>query len=75
MNTSTSFHKHPKALHPYQSEESPYIALDCEMVLCKNEDGEFFHELARVSIVDYENYVIIDQFVKPTYPIGIAFYF
>jgi hypothetical protein len=40
------------------------------MVLCKNEDGEIFHELARISIVDYNNQVLLDEYVKPTLKIG-----
>jgi hypothetical protein len=35
------------------------------MVLCKNEDGEIFHEVARISIVNYFNDIIFDEFVKP----------
>ena len=35
------------------------------MVLCKNEDGEIFHEVAIISIVNYFNDIIFDEFVKP----------
>jgi len=45
------------------------LSLDCEMVMCKNSLGEIFHEVARISIVNYENKVVIDLFIKPENPI------
>jgi hypothetical protein len=43
------------------------------MVLCKGEDGETFHELARISIVNYDGLIILDKFVKPSYHISNYF--
>ena len=43
------------------SENSKYVALDCEMV----ESSTIEHMLARVSIVDYDGRVLYDVFVKP----------
>jgi len=30
------------------------------MVLCKNDEGEIFHEIARISIVDYDGKILLD---------------
>lgn len=40
------------------------VAIDCEMVTT-----EFGFELARVSVVDYDYKVIMDELVMPTNPI------
>lgn len=40
---------------------TPIVALDCEMVIC--EDGQ--RHLARVTIVNYNRVVLLDEFVKP----------
>jgi len=41
--------------------ETPYVALDCEMVEIDGfEDG-----LGRVSIVNFNGHVLLDTFVKP----------
>ena len=40
------------------------------MVLCRGEYGEFFHEIARISIVNYDGIVLFDKYVKPQYEIG-----
>ncbi|KAK8805336.1 hypothetical protein WA158_001993 [Blastocystis sp. Blastoise] len=42
--------------------ETPVIALDCEMVGTGSDD---YSALARVSIVNYDGYVLLDTFVKP----------
>ena len=38
---------------------TPTVAIDCEMVLCKTDVGER-HEIARVSIVNYNGYTLYD---------------
>ena len=43
---------------------TPTIAIDCEMVLCKTEFGDR-HEIARVSIVNYNGHTLYDEYVKP----------
>lgn len=42
------------------------VALDCEMVNCMGENGGTFPSLARCSIVDYTNTVLLDLYVKQT---------
>ena len=54
-----------RVLHPEMFEEAktetPFVALDCEMVEIDGfEDG-----LARVSIVNYNGHVLLDEYVKP----------
>lgn len=48
---------------------TPIIAIDCEMVLCETENGNR-HEIARISIVNYNGNIIKDYYVKPNYKIG-----
>ena len=41
--------------------ETPYVALDCEMVGVENNNDA----LARVSIVNYNGHVLYDKYVRP----------
>ncbi len=41
------------------------MALDCEMVLCADKYGGNRHELARLSIVNYNGHSLFDEFIKP----------
>lgn len=45
--------------------ETPIIAIDCEMVLCADTQKH----LARISIVNYNRVVLLDEFVKPELPV------
>lgn len=44
--------------------ETPIVAIDCEMVMC-TKNGIQTHELARVSIVNYNGHILMDQYVRP----------
>ena len=48
---------------------TPTVAIDCEMVMCKTESGPK-HEIARVSIVNYNGFTLYDEYVKPDNQIG-----
>jgi len=40
---------------------TPIVAIDCEMVMVEGNR----HEVARISIVNYHNHVLFDEFIKP----------
>lgn len=51
---------------------TPIIAIDCEMVLCKNSNPNirdkanfYIHEVARVSITNYNGHVLYDEYIRP----------
>lgn len=45
---------------------TPIVAIDCEMVLTKaRNDFKQKHELARLSIVNYNGHILFDEFIKP----------
>lgn len=48
---------------------TPSVAIDCEMVMCETPQGQK-HQIARVSIVNYNGYTLYDKYVKPSYKIG-----
>lgn len=39
---------------------TPVVSLDCEMVKCGDES-----ELARISIINYNGHVLMDEYVRP----------
>eukprot|EP00494_Astrolonche_serrata_P033162 UN33431 len=55
------------ALNPYTENTKPVemYAIDCEMVKTQNKNGMIMFELARVSVVDCNLNVTLDELVKP----------
>ena len=58
---------HARATEIPFSEQSKFLALDCEMVGV--DEGGMRSALARVSIIDYNNAVVFDSFIKVEEPV------
>lgn len=64
IKNENNINGYKRVLQPEKSEFggiTPIVGLDCEMVQCGDN-----HELARVSIVNYNGKVLMDEYVRPT---------
>ncbi|CAK62273.1 unnamed protein product (macronuclear) [Paramecium tetraurelia] len=52
-----------------QNQTGSILAIDCEMVECKNEIGASVQMLARITVVNYNGYVVLDQYYKPRFKV------
>eukprot|EP00388_Colpodella_angusta_P006897 GDKJ01019951.1.p1 GENE.GDKJ01019951.1~~GDKJ01019951.1.p1 ORF type:complete len:241 (+),score=74.23 GDKJ01019951.1:26-748(+) len=54
------------SLKKFEESSRCAVAIDCEMVGVKNKAGEESDALARIAIIDENNIVLMDDYVKPT---------
>ncbi|CAD8051391.1 unnamed protein product [Paramecium primaurelia] len=52
-----------------QNQTGSFLAIDCEMVECENEIGASVQMLARITVVNYNGYVVLDQYYKPRFKV------
>ncbi|CAK91468.1 unnamed protein product (macronuclear) [Paramecium tetraurelia] len=52
-----------------QNQTGSILAIDCEMVECENEIGASVQMLARITVVNYNGYVVLDQYYKPRFKV------